>query len=77
MRRDMNEIAKTLRNQLCHDTECTFDKGCGCLEAMDKMMRAVIDQTWGEAMEDGSVPSTKLQDKIMDAVVAARDKRTP
>jgi hypothetical protein len=30
--------------------------------------RRVIDETWGEALEDGSVPSTKLQDKILAAV---------
>lgn len=32
--------------------------------------RKIIDQAWGEALEDGSVPSTKLQDKIIAAVDA-------
>ena len=35
---------------------------------IDILLRKVIDQTWGEALEDGSVPSTKLQDKIIEAV---------
>lgn len=39
-------------------------------EREDKLLRAVIDETWGQALEDGSVPSTKLQDKII-AVVRA------
>lgn len=35
---------------------------------IEETMRSVIDATWGEALEDGSVPSTKLQDKILAAV---------
>lgn len=31
----------------------------------DKLLRAAIDATWGEALEDGSVPATKKQDWII------------
>lgn len=31
----------------------------------DKLLRATIDATWGEALEDGSVPATKKQDWII------------
>jgi len=34
--------------------------------------RKIIDETWGEALEDGSMPSTKLQDKIIAAIDAAQ-----
>lgn len=34
----------------------------------EMMLREAIDQAWGEALEDGSVPSTKLQNKIMAAI---------
>lgn len=30
--------------------------------------RSIIDHTWGYACGDGSVPSTKIQDKIIEAV---------
>ena len=31
----------------------------------DRLLRAAIDAAWGEALEDGSVPSTKKQDWII------------
>lgn len=34
----MSAQAKALRNQLCLESECIFDKGCGCLEAIDAML---------------------------------------
>ena len=38
------------------------------IEAQPLRERHIIDATWGEALMDGSVPSTKLQDKILAAV---------
>ncbi len=38
------------------------------IERLRARERRIIDETWGEALEDGSVPSTKLQDKIIAAV---------
>jgi hypothetical protein len=35
------------------------------------MLRKAIDVTWGYALEDGSVPSTKIQGKIIATVRAA------
>lgn len=32
--RELLSRAKKVRSQLCIDCECTFDKGCGCLEAI-------------------------------------------
>lgn len=29
------------------------------------IMRKVVDVTWGEALEDGSVPSTKIADRLI------------
>ena len=37
----------------------------------ERMLRKAIDVTWGYALEDGSVPSTKIQDKIIATVRAA------
>lgn len=28
------EAARTVRGHLCLDCECTFDEGCGCLDAI-------------------------------------------
>lgn len=40
------------------------------IERLRARERKIIDETWGEALEDGSMPSTKLQDKIIAAVDA-------
>ena len=37
-------------------------------EMAHALFRRIIDETWGEAMEDRSVPSTKLQNKILSKV---------
>lgn len=39
--------------------------------ADDRWMREIIDATWGVACDDGSVPSTKLQDKIIALLAAS------
>lgn len=41
------------------------------------MLRAAIDEAWGIALEDGSVPSTKIQDKIIAAARAAVSPTPP
>ncbi len=35
-----------------------------------ELLRAAIDATWGEALENSSVPSTKIQDKIIATIRA-------
>ncbi len=36
------------------------------------LLRAIIDHTWGYALEDRSVPSTNIQDQILAAVIVRR-----
>lgn len=43
-------------------------------EADDEaFLRTLIDLTWGEAMEDRSVPSTKIQTRLIERARAARE----
>lgn len=41
----------------------------GAALAVGPLARAIIDQAWGEAHEDESVPSSELQDRILGAVI--------
>ncbi len=40
-------------------------------EKAEAMVRTAIDVAWGYALEDGSVPSTAIQDKIIARVRAS------
>lgn len=46
------------------------------IERLRARERRIIDETWGEALMDGSVPSTKIQDKILARINAA-DQQQP
>jgi hypothetical protein len=37
---DIRATAKAVRDKLCIDCECTFDRGCGCLDAIAEAMLA-------------------------------------
>jgi hypothetical protein len=37
---DIRDTAKKVRDQLCIDCECTFDNGCGCLDALTAALAA-------------------------------------
>jgi hypothetical protein len=35
---DIREKAKAVRDKLCIESECTFDRGCGCLDALTEAL---------------------------------------
>ena len=35
---DIREKAKAVRDKLCIESECTFDRGCGCLNALTQAL---------------------------------------
>jgi hypothetical protein len=50
----------------CYIKDAHYD--AKVIAALRARERAIIDYTWGYACNDGSVPSSKIQDKIIAAI---------
>jgi hypothetical protein len=48
---DIRATAKTVRDKLCIDCECTFDEGCGCLDALHEALLAEREECHRIALE--------------------------
>lgn len=57
----------SLTLQLCQSYMDKIESDAKVIAALRKRERAIIDQAWGYACGDGSVPSTEIQDKIIAA----------
>ncbi len=54
---------------LCGDAASAIEGYEAEIVRLQARERAIIDHAWGYACGDGSVPSTKIQDKIIAAVI--------
>ena len=57
----MSDAAKAIRDKLCFETVCTFDRGCGCLKAIDAALEA--KDTEIERLKAALKPFAELADR--------------
>lgn len=57
---DIRATAKAVRDKLCLDCECTFDRGCGCLDALHEALLAERERAARIAKNHGIIVSNDI-----------------
>lgn len=69
---DIRATAKAVRDKLCIDCECTFDRGCGCLDALHEALlaeRRSCSVIARDAALYSGCPADFIADEIADTVL--------